>query len=66
MARCQYCGGVGRLVRGSQQGQRNDVRQAWLEVCQACQGSGVESCCDGPVGGPDEVANAPNQKETNA
>lgn len=30
--------------------------------CQACGGSGIAHCCDGPVGGPVDTINSPADK----
>jgi DnaJ-class molecular chaperone len=29
--------------------------------CPACHGSGTESCCEGAVGGPEDVTNNPSR-----
>jgi hypothetical protein len=62
MRPCEFCHGDGgwwldrrgRRLRFGQIG----LAVAWRQ-CTACV-NGEESCCEGAVGGPDEVGNAPN------
>ena len=52
--RCETCGDGDRpgWIRKTFCDQSYD----WI-ICPACNGTGITSCCDGAVGGPDEVTN---------
>jgi hypothetical protein len=63
---CEACGGTGRMMRdhlpvtGIFPGDPDGPPPGWSiwQPCRACGGCGIAHCCDGPVGGPDEVTNA--------
>lgn len=48
--RCETCEGIGVI---------HCISGQWIgwKPCPACNGTGIASCCDGAVGGPDEVTN---------
>lgn len=55
---CEECHGTGSVTTGTFQfpppdGPLHDLR----EPCPNCNGSGVQSCCDGATGRSDEVVN---------
>lgn len=45
MMRCETCDGTGSLLLSA------------AYPCPVCGGVGIASCCDGAVGGPDDVTN---------
>lgn len=60
MARCETCNGSG-IVSAPY----IPSLGLWSNSpCPACGGTGVQSCCDGPVGGPHETPSDPNGGKT--
>jgi hypothetical protein len=44
---------------------RRDMVAMMIIPCPACGGSGQASCCEGAVGGADEITNTPRGSQRN-
>ena len=60
--RCETCQGTGQVLQmmhGDFARGVDDIEQRL--PCPACGGTGIQSCCEGNCGGPDETTNGPAQ-----
>ena len=55
MMQCETCNGIGKILYVHDP--IRPQRASDVAVCPTCNGTGIASCCDGAVGGPDEVTN---------
>ncbi len=56
--RCETCHGIGDLLVDIAMQPVTRLRDAAMMIpCPACCGTGIASCCDGAIGGPEEETN---------